>query len=66
MKNIKIDDLTIKYKTIKTASNYDVSVQVFKGKVLQGGTIMKRGTSELEIAKFAIHLLENKAAEELF
>ena len=61
MRTLKFDDYTVKVKTIETASNYDLSVQIFRDKEKStiGGTIMRRGSKDIEILKFAIANIEN-------
>jgi hypothetical protein len=60
MRTLKFDNYTIKAKTIETASNYDLSVQIFRNgeKMPVGGTIMKRGSSDRDILQFAFHNIE--------
>ena len=58
MKTLKFDNYVIKCKTIETASNYDLSVQIFKDKHLVSGTIMKRHSTDRDIFKFAFNSIE--------
>lgn len=64
MRTLKFDNYKVKVKTIEIASNYDLSVQIFKDKdkSLIGGTIMKRGTKDIDILKFAFSNIENKVS----
>lgn len=54
------DDYTVKTKTIESASNYDLSVNIFKGNKLIGGTIMKRHTKEMDVLSYAIESIKEK------
>ncbi len=59
-RELKFDNYRIDIKTIESASNYDLSIRILKDGWLQGGTIMKRGSSDMAILKFAISHLESK------
>jgi len=62
MRTIKFDNYKVNIKTIETNSNYDLSVQIFRGKEKStiGGTILKRGTKDIDILKFAIKNIETE------
>ncbi len=60
MKKLKFDNYTVEYKTIETASNYDLSVHIYRDKEMIGGTILKRHTKEIDILKYAIDSINSK------
>ena len=67
MKKLKFDNYIVVAKTIKTNSNYDLSVQVFEDNLsnLICGTILKRGTKDIDILDYAISSIK-KPLTELF
>jgi hypothetical protein len=70
MKNLKIDNYTIKTVQKETNSNYSLFMHVFEGKNLICGTTLKSESTDLEIVKLGLSLIEdhknnkNKTLEE--
>ena len=59
MKNFKIDNFDIKTRQRNNQTNYGLSIQVFEGKKLIAGTILKNGSNELHILKNAIRFIDD-------
>jgi len=62
MRTIKFDDYRVEIKPIKTNSNYNLSVRLYRGKekILVFGTIFRGQNKDIDILEYVLKSIRKK------